>query len=325
MGSRPFGRGLAKVLSLALIASVTLASVLYLQLRETSASLSGCREALYNARSELESLGLYARGLYANCTRVFEFAESLLVNYTNLVEAYNALLHEHESALLALGRCQELYEELRSAHVELKAMYDNATKQLEVLGELIALVKLLRSHYLAGHVLDLYRVNGSLTRILSNSTHALRLHRSWNTTLLARVPTPIPGYLLINYVAAIEIEGAAASESEAEICLEVSATNTYIVPGLYTAEDKYFHAVNCTRAICQAAGDGLLVCSVNVGVIVPVFPHNTALSVSPLLRLGRQQYNLHGCLLGYVPDPVLCRLLRYGYYHVRYFMLVIES
>ncbi len=255
-GTKLFGRTLEKALSLALVALATLTSVLYLQLGDTSASLSGCREALLSARRELESLRLYAQELYANCTVIREFAESLLANYTGLVEAYYALGSRYESTLRTLEEYRELYEELYGSYSELKAKYDDLARQLEVLEELAALVEALRSYHLASRVLSFDQINESLAEVFAN--HTSKLSWSWSTyptPSLVNVPTPKPGYIVIYY---------AADHLECEFCVSISAVNSYLVPGRQMARDEYFRV-----EICSTSG--------KVEVVVPVFPYATIL------------------------------------------------
>lgn len=252
-------RRVLSLLTIAVVALSTLSLAIYLQLRDTASSLDYCRELLISTRGDLESLGRYAQGLYMNYTRLYEFAKSLVANYTVLQEAYHAVNQRYELTAKMLEANQKLYEELYESYKELKANYSKVMGQLEAFDEVVGLAKELRMLYLTSQVLGFDYINASLVAVLSNSSYAIRLVRSWTRTLFSdfrptvvSVPTPEPGYLIIRY------------NNTRGVCFTVTVSNAYVVPERYVTSDTYYR----TRT-CLTRGE----------IVVPVLPHHTTLEV----------------------------------------------
>ncbi|MEM1970146.1 MAG: hypothetical protein QW422_04755 [Sulfolobales archaeon] len=251
-----------KVLLLLLVVIVTLSVlslVLYLQLEDATSSLSECRKALLSARSDLELLGRYAQNLYMNYTNLYYFTKSLVENYTALQKAYQNINQKYEDALRMLEENQKQYEELYASHELLRANYSSLLKHLEVFDEVLEVIKELRLHYLTSRVTGFEYINASSATVLSNSSYIIRPVRKWTRTLFSdirsttiAIPTPKPGYLVIYY------------NNSYRVCFSIAASNTYIVPGHYTARNTYFS----TRT-CLTQGE----------IVIPVLPHNTILEL----------------------------------------------
>lgn len=251
-----------KVLSLltvVVVALSTLSLTLHLQLRDARSGLDYCRELLISTRGDLESLGRYVRDLYMNYTRLYDFAKSLLANYTALQEAYYAVSQRYELLTRVLEANQRLYEELYETYTGLKANYSKVVGQLEAFDEVVELAKRLRSLYLASRIAGLKYVDGTPVLVLSNSSHTVKPVRSWTRALFSDlrpvvvfVPTPEPGYLIIRY------------NNTHGVCFRISASNSYVVPDRYVASGTYYSA-----KVCLTRGE----------LIIPVLPHHTTLEV----------------------------------------------
>lgn len=242
------------------VALSTLAAVLYYEYRDSTVLLNECRAALSKAKSDAESLGQYTRWLYMNYTRLYEFAESLLANYSSLLEAYNSLSWRHQLMLGMLESSHRLYNEIYSSYTELKAKYNDLTKQLEMLNETLRLTNKLRAHYLMNRNLGFSYINESTATISSYSNLSVRLIKAWSVHVFPdfrpasiSIPTQEAGYLVIVY------------NNARRACFTIRVANVYIVPGYYISENEYF-----SGEYCLAQGE----------IVIPVLPHQTNLKVT---------------------------------------------
>lgn len=260
-------RSLISFLLVLTVALSTLAVVLYYQYRDSAVLLNECRSALSKAKSDTESLGQYTRWLYMNYTRLYEFAKSLLANYSSLLEAYNNLSWRHQLMLGMLESSHKLYNEIYSSYTELKAKYDDLTKQLEILNETLRLTNKLRTYYLMSRNLGFSYINESMATVSSSSSLSVRLIRAWSVHVFPdfrpasiSIPTQEAGYLVIIY------------NNTRGVCFTIKVANVYIVPGHYISENEYF-----SGEYCSAQGE----------IVIPVLPHQTNLKVTiPQISTG---------------------------------------
>jgi len=251
------GMSLVYVLVIAVVSLSVLAAALYFRLGDSLSRLEGCQKVLSECKSEVRSLSLYTENLYSNYTVVYRFAESLAANCSKLAEGYSSLRRSYEDLLSSLSNCRKLYEETETARRDLESKYLNATRQLEVVGELQALAARLRAIYLHTQVLSAVIDDGTRVHLLSNLTIGVRkaAEGDWVVTGLSSpitITTPDPGILIINY------------SNTQGVCFIVRISNTYTAMDGHIYDYAYFNYRSCSPQ-----GE----------IVVPVLPHATVLKL----------------------------------------------